>query len=184
MHDMATTQVQTRWADTRELDELAVHLTLARPGNPPRRCSRADVIRAAIDRLYQERRPLIEAELATWRGLLELAGSPIALLTLKLTGRGEPEPELVEEVSYGRSITPARWADYDITVALDGQPVDLPLRTELYDERSLTVEVFLTDEAGVVRIPIGGVSREASRGVGLYDVRLRSIADDLGLPTS
>ncbi len=188
MLGMTTTQVQSRWADTRELDDLVVSLTLASPGNPPRRCSRADVIHAAVDKLYQERRPLIEAEQATWRGLLERAGGPETLLTLTLTGRGEPEPEKVEEAGYGRFITPARWVDYEIAASVSfipdgrpGTPLPLPLHTE-HDEHGSQVAVSLTDASGEVRIPLGAVSRNVDDS-GYYDVRLGSIADDLGLPT-
>lgn len=172
-----STPVTVRLTDAEigQVDVIASHLTTG-TGKP----SRPDAIRRAISDLYARCAPAIAANQAAWDALVSMRGDA-ALLTLHGVGVGEPLPEDVTITRTGRrDITPRRWEQMDVSVTLNGQPVELPL---VIERAHLHFTVYLTDQAGQARVCLGPLSRIVGEHPAYYDNRLFRIAKELGLST-
>jgi hypothetical protein len=166
----------------RMLEELSSALTRERAPHGGR-ISANEAIKTAIREAYERRRGQLAADRAAWDGLVALAPSPIAMLTLEGKGAGEPRPERREQGTApdGQPATyrtPALWDDLEVSAALDGQLVDLPL---LLEKEQLHFNVFLTDEHREARIYLGPLSRVVEEYPAYYDNRVHRIGADLRL---
>lgn len=168
---MATKTTPFRFEDEvlTQADAIALHEARRTSTADP---NRSQAVRLAIAEAYAARQPAMEADLAAWNALVEMAGSPAAVLALDGVGVGVP-------LEAGDGL-PKRWAELEVSVTLDGHPIDVPIVVEPLGR--LSVAVFLSDQDGTAKVYLGPLSRQFEQYDAWYSNRLFRIAADLRMP--